>query len=91
MFRKFSRAPKRSEESKKRQERQMYLAKEDPHPSINLSSCELNEFPEGLFSLVKILRKETLDVSKNAICKFDSGGTRASIVVAAALAVLVVV
>ena len=74
MFRKFSKAPKQSDEAKKRQERQMYLAKEDPHPSIDLSSCELTQFPEGLFSLTKILRKETLVVSSNMISKFDSGG-----------------
>lgn len=52
----------------------MYLAKEDPHPSIDLSACELTKCPEGLFGVIKILRKETLVISANLISDFDSGG-----------------
>lgn len=75
MFSMFSKSPKKqSEDGKKRQERQMYLAKEDPHPSLDLSACELTQFPDAIFSLVKCLRKEIFLVGTNAISSFDSGG-----------------
>ena len=56
---------KQSAEAKKRFQHQMYLAKESPDPTFDISSCELTEIPSSVYSLGKVLQKEVLDVHNN--------------------------
>ncbi|KAK9500978.1 hypothetical protein O3M35_002122 [Rhynocoris fuscipes] len=70
----FKKGSTKSVDYKARLERQLYLAKEDPDPSFDLSNCGLKNVPKGVFTLCKVLRKETLLLHHNNISSLSGGG-----------------
>ncbi|XP_073974457.1 E3 ubiquitin-protein ligase LRSAM1-like isoform X2 [Rhodnius prolixus] len=77
MFRKmsfFKKGSAKAVDYKARLERKLYLAKEDPDPSFDLSNCGLKNVPKGVYSLCKVLRKETLMLHHNNISSLSGGG-----------------
>ncbi|KAL5012900.1 hypothetical protein ScPMuIL_011451 [Solemya velum] len=65
---------KQSAKARRRQEHQQYLAKESPEPCIDLSNCEIQEIPSGVFSLCRVLQKETLLLYDNWLSSLHGGG-----------------
>ncbi|KAH8859173.1 Leucine-rich repeat-containing protein 69 [Schistosoma japonicum] len=65
---------KQSDVSRRLLEKKMYLARERPDDTFDLSSCELKMIPDGTFSLVKVLLKKKLYFQQNSLQKLDSGG-----------------
>ncbi|XP_062937695.1 E3 ubiquitin-protein ligase LRSAM1 isoform X2 [Cynocephalus volans] len=64
----FFRKRKPSEESRKRLEYQMCLAKEAGADDIlDISKCELSEIPFGAFATCKVLQKKVLDLHDNQL------------------------
>ncbi|XP_077986680.1 E3 ubiquitin-protein ligase LRSAM1-like [Glandiceps talaboti] len=65
---------RQSAEGKKKQEHCMYVARESPEPTFDISKCELNDVPSGVFSLCKVLRKEALLLHENFLISLKTGG-----------------
>ncbi|CRL08548.1 CLUMA_CG021233, isoform A [Clunio marinus] len=60
---------------KTRLEQKLYIFKETPEPICDLSECNLEKLPgNSLFSMIKVLRKEILILSKNRLKSLASGG-----------------
>ncbi|XP_071096759.1 E3 ubiquitin-protein ligase LRSAM1-like [Haliotis cracherodii] len=64
---------KQSEKGKKRQERQEYLAQDNPEPTFDLSACEISQIPSGVFARCKILQKEALLLHDNWLGSISGG------------------
>ncbi|XP_046547780.1 E3 ubiquitin-protein ligase LRSAM1-like [Haliotis rubra] len=64
---------KQSEKGKKRQERQEYLAQDNPEPTFDLSACEISHIPSGVFARCKILQKEALLLHDNWLGSISGG------------------
>ncbi|XP_050311720.1 E3 ubiquitin-protein ligase LRSAM1-like isoform X2 [Anthonomus grandis grandis] len=60
--------------NKQRLEHKLYLARETPEPIFDLSDCDLVNIPQGIYSLCKVFRKETLDLHNNQISSLSGGG-----------------
>lgn len=73
-FKKSTHGSKPSAEVKSRLEHQLYLARECPDPVFDISSCELSEVPKGVFSLCKVLNKESLLLHNNNLSCLKSEG-----------------
>ncbi|XP_052789874.1 E3 ubiquitin-protein ligase LRSAM1-like isoform X2 [Mya arenaria] len=69
----------RSEKAKKRQHHQQYLAQENPEPVFDLSHCELEEIPSGVFAVCKVLHKEVLLLNDNWLTDVHGGGEISSL------------
>lgn len=65
---------KRSEKAKKRSDHQQWLAQENPEPVFDVSNCELNEVPSGVFALCRVLQKEVLLLNDNWINSLHEAG-----------------
>ncbi|XP_071948893.1 uncharacterized protein [Antedon mediterranea] len=65
---------KQSHEGKKKMEHKMYLARESPEPTFDLSDCEMTEVPPGVYSLCNVLRKEGLLLHNNNLMTLKGGG-----------------
>ncbi|XP_060571912.1 E3 ubiquitin-protein ligase LRSAM1-like [Ruditapes philippinarum] len=63
---------KQSTNAKKRQDHQQYLAKENPEPIFDLSNCEIEEIPSGVYALCKVLQKEVLLLHDNWLSSIHS-------------------
>ncbi|XP_034783920.2 E3 ubiquitin-protein ligase LRSAM1-like isoform X2 [Acipenser ruthenus] len=64
----FFRKRKPSEESRKRLEHQLCLAKEAGADDVlDISGCELSEIPASVFSTCKVLQKKVLDLHENKL------------------------
>ncbi|XP_053380258.1 E3 ubiquitin-protein ligase LRSAM1-like [Mercenaria mercenaria] len=63
---------KQSTKAKKRQDHQQYLAKENPEPVFDLSNCEIEEIPSGVYALCKVLQKEVLLLHDNWLSSIHS-------------------
>ncbi|BET02345.1 leucine rich repeat and sterile alpha motif containing 1 [Nesidiocoris tenuis] len=59
---------------KARLEHKLYLAKEDPDPSFDLSNCDLKAIPKGVYAVCKVLRKESLILHHNSLTSLSGGG-----------------
>ncbi|KAJ1525284.1 hypothetical protein ONE63_010107 [Megalurothrips usitatus] len=59
---------------KSRLEHKLYLARENPEPSFDLSDCALRDVPPGVFSLCKVFRKESLYLQDNQLSALEGGG-----------------
>lgn len=55
---------------KARLEYKLYLAREDPDLTFDLSDCDLKNVPKGVYSICKVLRKETLILKVCCYCMF---------------------
>uniref|UniRef100_A0A146M263 E3 ubiquitin-protein ligase LRSAM1 n=3 Tax=Lygus hesperus TaxID=30085 RepID=A0A146M263_LYGHE len=64
---------------KARLEHKLYLAKEDPDPSFDLSNCDLKVVPKGVYSICKVLRKESLILHHNSLTSLAGGGELADL------------
>ncbi|XP_076454610.1 E3 ubiquitin-protein ligase LRSAM1-like isoform X2 [Babylonia areolata] len=64
---------RQSEKGRKRQQRQELLAQQDPEPKFDLSDCELQEVPSGVFAICKVLQKEALFLNKNWLSALGGG------------------
>ncbi|XP_014246408.1 E3 ubiquitin-protein ligase LRSAM1-like isoform X2 [Cimex lectularius] len=60
---------------KARLEHKLYLAKEDPDPIFDLSDCDLKVVPKGVYSVCKVLRKESLLLHHNCLNSLSGGGS----------------
>lgn len=56
-------------------ERKLYIAKESPEPVFDLSKCNLQEVPSGIYSICKVYRKELLYLNNNNLSSLDHGGS----------------
>ncbi|XP_041368128.1 E3 ubiquitin-protein ligase LRSAM1-like isoform X2 [Gigantopelta aegis] len=65
---------RQSDKGRKRQERQVYLATENPEPTYDLSNCELQEVPSGVFATCRVLHKEALLLNDNWLGCISGGG-----------------
>lgn len=61
-------------EIKLKLERKLYIAKESPEPTFDLSDCGLRHVPGGIYSLCKVFRKEALNLQDNQLQSLDEGG-----------------
>lgn len=62
-------------EYKTRLEQKICLFKDSPEPVCDLSECNLEKLPgNSLFSMIKVLRKEILILSKNRLKSIATGG-----------------
>ncbi|CAH1390133.1 unnamed protein product [Nezara viridula] len=59
---------------KARLEYKLYLAREDPDVTFDLSDCDLKNVPKGIYSICKVLRKETLILKNNNLTSLSGGG-----------------
>ncbi|XP_077866101.1 E3 ubiquitin-protein ligase LRSAM1-like [Saccoglossus kowalevskii] len=66
---------RQSDASKKKLEHCLYLARESPEPTFDISRCEISEIPSGVFSLCKVFRKEALLLHDNWLSSFRGGGS----------------
>lgn len=62
------------DESKKRVERCMVVAKDSPDPAFDLSKCGATEVPKGVYSLCRVLQKEALLLFDNDLSNLKGGG-----------------
>lgn len=60
---------------KARLEYKLYLAREDPDLTFDLSDCDLKNVPKGVYSICKVLRKETLILKNNNLTSLSGGGS----------------
>ncbi|XP_064648999.1 E3 ubiquitin-protein ligase LRSAM1-like [Lineus longissimus] len=65
---------KQSAQAKKKQEHQLYLAREAPDSNFDLSGCEISDVPSGVFSLCRVLQKEVLLLNNNWLTSLKGGG-----------------
>ncbi|XP_077968925.1 E3 ubiquitin-protein ligase LRSAM1-like isoform X2 [Styela clava] len=65
---------KQSKEARKRMEHLMYVAKESPEKSYDLSSCEILNVPSGVFTMCRVLQKESLLLHTNWLKNLKTGG-----------------
>ncbi|XP_025112189.1 E3 ubiquitin-protein ligase LRSAM1-like isoform X2 [Pomacea canaliculata] len=65
---------RQSEKCRKRQQRQEVLAQQDPEPNFDLSECELQEVPSGVYAICKVLQKEALFLHCNWLSSLNGGG-----------------
>ncbi|KAL8569582.1 hypothetical protein ACOMHN_044720 [Nucella lapillus] len=65
---------RQSEKCRKRQQRQELLAQQDPEPKFDLSDCELQEVPSGVYAICKVLQKEALFLNNNWLSVLTGGG-----------------
>lgn len=63
------------DESKRRVEKCLVVAKESPEPTFDLSKCGATEVPKGVYSLCKVLQKEALLMFDNALTNLKGGGS----------------
>ncbi|KAK2567181.1 E3 ubiquitin-protein ligase LRSAM1 [Acropora cervicornis] len=63
------------DESKRRVEKCLVVAKESPEPAFDLSKCGATEVPKGVYSLCKVLQKEALLMFDNALTNLKGGGS----------------
>lgn len=63
---------KQSTNAKRRQDHQQYLAQESPEPLFDLSNCEIEEVPSGVYALCKVLQKEVLLLHDNWLSSIHS-------------------
>uniref|UniRef100_A0A1I8HGD5 Leucine-rich repeat-containing protein 40 n=1 Tax=Macrostomum lignano TaxID=282301 RepID=A0A1I8HGD5_9PLAT len=56
---------KQTEAGKRRLERKLYLAQESESSPFDLSECELTEVPTGVYTQIRVLRKEALLLNDN--------------------------
>lgn len=56
---------KQTEAGKRRLERKLYLAQESEASPFDLAECELTEVPAGVYTQVRVLRKEALLLNDN--------------------------
>lgn len=61
--------------SKAKLEYKLHHAKHDPGPLFDLSECELDEVPVGVYTWCKVCRKEVLHLQNNKIKCLSSGGS----------------
>ncbi|CBY39742.1 unnamed protein product [Oikopleura dioica] len=67
----FKRQKPQSKEGKERETRMFFTATNSPHPTFDLSGCDLVKTPTGLLSRCKNLQKTTLDLSNNRLKTLD--------------------
>lgn len=60
---------------KARLEYKLYLAREDPDLTFDISDCDLKNVPKGVYSICKVLRKETLILRNNNLSSLSGGGS----------------
>lgn len=59
---------------KARLEYKLYLARENPEPTFDVSECALKHVPSGIYSLCKVFRKEILLMYDNKLSSLSGGG-----------------
>ncbi|XP_014292369.1 E3 ubiquitin-protein ligase LRSAM1 isoform X2 [Halyomorpha halys] len=59
---------------KARLEYKLYLAREDPDVVFDISDCDLKNVPKGIYSICKVLRKESLILKNNNLTSLSGGG-----------------
>merc|ERR1719462_616113 len=59
---------------KARLEHKQYLAQESPDSVYDLTDCGLKTVPPGVFSRIKVLRKEALLLQENELVSLSGGG-----------------
>lgn len=64
---------------KARLEHKQYLAQESPEPVYDLSDCALKNVPGGVFSRIKVIRKEALLLQDNELTALGGGGVFADL------------
>ncbi|KAK2182005.1 hypothetical protein NP493_372g05009 [Ridgeia piscesae] len=65
---------RQSEKARKKLQHQMYLAKESPDKTFDISGCELTKVPSGVYALCKVLQKEALLIHDNNLGGLQQGG-----------------
>jgi len=60
---------------KARLEHKRYLAQESPEPVYDISECGLKNVPSGVYSRVKVARKEALLLQENELTALSGGGS----------------
>ncbi|XP_066256421.1 E3 ubiquitin-protein ligase LRSAM1-like isoform X2 [Euwallacea similis] len=60
--------------NKKLLEHKLYLARENPEPDFDISSCDLSEIPNGIYSLCRVFLKQSLILNKNHLSSLSGGG-----------------
>ncbi|XP_023020535.2 E3 ubiquitin-protein ligase LRSAM1 [Leptinotarsa decemlineata] len=60
--------------NKAKLEHKLYLAREDPEPIFDLSECELQDVPSGVYSLCRVFLKESLRLEHNCLSSLSGGG-----------------
>ncbi|XP_066147793.1 E3 ubiquitin-protein ligase LRSAM1-like isoform X2 [Euwallacea fornicatus] len=60
--------------NKKLLEHKLYLARENPEPDFDISSCDLSEVPNGIYSLCRVFLKQSLILNKNQLSSLSGGG-----------------
>lgn len=67
----FRKTPK---EDKAKLEHKLYLARESPEPNFDLSDCQIRNVPQGIYSLCRVFRKESLHLQNNCLNSLQGGG-----------------
>ncbi|XP_030753759.1 E3 ubiquitin-protein ligase LRSAM1-like isoform X2 [Sitophilus oryzae] len=60
--------------NKKKLEHKLYLARESPEPTFDLSDCDLNNVPSGVYSLCRVFCKISLHLQNNQLSSLSGGG-----------------
>ncbi|CAD5123195.1 DgyrCDS11559 [Dimorphilus gyrociliatus] len=66
---------KKHEKSNRKLEHKLFLARENPDGNYDISDCEINHVPSGVYPLCKVLQKEVLLAHSNFIKSLDGGGS----------------
>lgn len=65
---------RQSEKARRKLQHQMYLAKESPDKTFDISGCELTKVPPAVYALCKVLQKEALLMHTNNLSGLQQGG-----------------
>lgn len=74
LFGKHSNPSNSDQDARVKLERKLYLAKESPESDFDLSDCQLQKLPSGIFCICKVYRKEHLFLNENYLRSLDDGG-----------------
>ncbi|XP_033224137.1 E3 ubiquitin-protein ligase LRSAM1-like isoform X2 [Belonocnema kinseyi] len=59
---------------KARLEHKLYLARENPESTFDISECALKQVPSGIYSLCRVFRKRKLLMNSNKLNSLSNGG-----------------
>ncbi|EDO43423.1 predicted protein [Nematostella vectensis] len=62
------------DETQRRLEQRLVVAKESPESTFDLSDCGITELPKDVFSLCRVLRKQTVLLNDNDLPNLKGGG-----------------
>ncbi|CAH0547478.1 unnamed protein product [Brassicogethes aeneus] len=65
---------KNKNENKAKLEHKLYLARENPEPIFDLSDCNVDSVPQGIYSLCKVFLKNALYLQHNNLTSLSGGG-----------------